>query len=47
MRAKTNLKVRQPLQKIMVVVKKEKKDALSRMKDVILDEVNIKELNYT
>ncbi len=44
MRAKANLKVRQPLKKIMVVVKKEKQDALSRMKDVILDEVNIKEL---
>ncbi len=44
MRAKANLKVRQPLKKIMVVVKKEKQDALSGMKDVILDEVNIKEL---
>ena len=44
MRAKANLKVRQPLKKIMVVVKKEKRDALLRMKDVILDEVNIKEL---
>jgi isoleucyl-tRNA synthetase len=44
MRAKTNLKVRQPLRKIMVVVNKEKQNALSAMKDVILDEVNIKEL---
>ncbi len=44
MRAKANLKVRQPLKKIMVVVDKEKRDALSSMKDVILEEVNIKEL---
>jgi isoleucyl-tRNA synthetase len=44
MRAKSNLKVRQPLQKIMVVVDKSKRIALEKMKDVILDEVNIKEL---
>ena len=44
MRAKSNLKVRQPLKKIMVVVDKNKRTALSQMKDVILDEVNIKEL---
>ncbi len=44
MRAKANLKVRQPLKKIMVVVNKDKFDALSKMKDVILDEVNIKDL---
>lgn len=44
MRAKNNLKVRQPLNKIMVVVDKEKRNALSEMKDVILDEVNIKDL---
>ena len=44
MRAKSNLKVRQPLKKIMVVVDKNKRAALSQMKDVILDEVNIKEL---
>ncbi len=44
MRAKLNLKVRQPLRKIMVVVDKEKRNALAEMKDVILDEVNIKEL---
>lgn len=45
MRAKSNLKVRQPLKKIMVVVEKSKRDALKSMSDVILDEVNIKELN--
>ena len=44
MRAKNNLKVRQPLQKIMVALDKSKHDALSKMKDVILEEVNIKEL---
>ncbi|MHB8578691.1 MAG: isoleucine--tRNA ligase [Ignavibacteriaceae bacterium] len=44
MRAKNNLKVRQPLKKIMVVVENSKREDLSKMKDVILDEVNIKEL---
>jgi len=44
MRAKNNLKVRQPLKKIMVVVAKEERDALAKMQDVILDEVNIKEM---
>jgi isoleucyl-tRNA synthetase len=44
MRAKSNLKVRQPLQKIIVSVDKERRDAVNYMKEVILDEVNIKEL---
>ncbi len=44
MRAKANLKVRQPLKKIMIAVPKDKKEAVLNMKDVILDEVNIKEL---
>ena len=43
-RAKSNLKVRQPLKKLIVVVEKNMKDALSKMKEVILEEVNIKEL---
>jgi isoleucyl-tRNA synthetase len=43
-RAKSNLKVRQPLKKLIVVVEKNVKDALLKMKDVILEEVNIKEL---
>jgi isoleucyl-tRNA synthetase len=43
-RAKSNLKVRQPLKKLMVVVDKNLKDALLKMKDVILEEINIKEL---
>lgn len=44
MRAKSNLKVRQPLQKIIVAIDKSKRDAVNYMKDVILEEVNIKEL---
>lgn len=44
MRAKHNLKVRQPLLKMMVVVDKNKRDSLVQMKEVILDEVNIKDL---
>ncbi len=44
MRAKSNLKVRQPLQKIIIAIDKSKRDAVNYMKDVILDEVNIKEL---
>jgi len=44
LRAKANLKVRQPLKKIMVVVDKTKRDALTYIKSVILDEVNVKEL---
>ncbi|MEJ2104873.1 MAG: class I tRNA ligase family protein, partial [Ignavibacteriaceae bacterium] len=43
-RAKSNLKVRQPLKKLMVVVDKNKKDSVAKMIDVILEEVNIKEL---
>jgi isoleucyl-tRNA synthetase len=43
-RAKNNLKVRQPLKKIMVSLDKNKHEALKKMKDVILEEVNIKEL---
>lgn len=43
-RAKSNLKVRQPLSRIMVAIDKEKRDAVSYMKDIILEEVNIKEL---
>lgn len=44
MRAKNNLKVRQPLRKIMVVVDSSQQAALEEMKNVILEEVNIKEL---
>jgi isoleucyl-tRNA synthetase len=44
MRAKSNLKVRQPLNKIIIAIDKSKRDAVENMKDVILDEVNIKHL---
>ncbi len=44
LRAKHNLKVRQPLRKVMAAVDPSLGEALSKMKDVILDELNIKEL---
>jgi isoleucyl-tRNA synthetase len=44
MRAKNNLKVRQPLNKMMVFVEESKREALLNMKDVILEEVNIRNL---
>ncbi len=44
MRAKSNLKVRQPLRKIMIAVDPSKREAVAKMADVILEEVNIKEL---
>ncbi|HOI29582.1 MAG TPA: isoleucine--tRNA ligase [Melioribacteraceae bacterium] len=44
MRAKHNLKVRQPLKKIMVVVDKDRREALEKMKDVVLEEINVKEM---
>jgi len=44
MRAKSNLKVRQPLSKIIVSVPDDKKSAVTEMKEVILEEVNIKTL---
>jgi isoleucyl-tRNA synthetase len=43
-RAKNNLKVRQPLNKIMVAVDKRKREAVQKMQEVILEEVNIKNL---
>lgn len=44
MRAKSNLKVRQPLQKIMIAIDPKLREAVENIKDVILEEVNIKEL---
>jgi isoleucyl-tRNA synthetase len=43
-RAKSNLKVRQPLRKIMIAVEPGKREAVKKMTNVILEEVNIKEL---
>lgn len=45
MRAKLNLKVRQPLAKLLVAVDADRKDALMQMKDVVLDEINIKNMD--
>jgi len=42
-RAKSNLRVRQPLKKIMIAVDPNIREAISKMSDVILEEVNIKE----
>ncbi len=44
MRAKANLKVRQPLRKIIIAVNPSLRTAIQEMTDVILEEVNIKEL---
>ncbi len=44
MRAKSNLKVRQPLKRMLVAIDSSKRKALEDMKTVILEEVNIKEL---
>ncbi|MBK8945829.1 MAG: isoleucine--tRNA ligase [Ignavibacteriae bacterium] len=44
MRAKNNLKVRQPLRKMMIAVEPKRRDAVRSMGDVILEEVNIKDL---
>lgn len=46
-RMKHNLKVRQPLRQILVPAKDETDKArISRMKGIILEEVNVKELNF-
>jgi len=44
MRAKHSLKVRQPLLKMMVAVDEAHRDTLTKMNDVILEELNIKEM---
>ncbi|NUN10392.1 MAG: isoleucine--tRNA ligase [Ignavibacteriaceae bacterium] len=43
-RAKMNLKTRLPLKKLLVAVDSSKVDALSRMRDVVLEELNIKDM---
>jgi len=45
-RAKNELKVRQPLSLMMVHVQPEEMDHVLEMKDIILEEVNIKELKF-
>lgn len=45
LRRKVNLKVRQPLQTLLIpVVDQNQRDAISKIKNIILDEVNVKEL---
>jgi len=45
-RVRNNLKVRQPLQQILIpVLSQQEKETLLKVKDIILEEVNVKELN--
>ncbi len=47
LRAKANLKVRQPLRKIIISISDEaEKEQIEMMKDVILDEINVKAIEY-
>ena len=47
MRMKSNLKVRQPLQKIILPVKSETdRKEIALMEDVILEEINVKQIEY-
>jgi len=46
-RVKNNLKVRQPLKQILIpVLNAKEKETISKFKDIILEEVNVKELNF-
>ncbi|MBN1634367.1 MAG: isoleucine--tRNA ligase [Ignavibacteria bacterium] len=45
-RVKNNLKVRQPLRQVLIpVLNQNQKTSLNRVRDIILEEINIKELN--
>jgi isoleucyl-tRNA synthetase len=47
MRMKSSLKVRQPLRRIILPIANEKdRDAVRQMEDVILDEINVKAIEY-
>jgi isoleucyl-tRNA synthetase len=47
MRMKSNLKVRQPLRKIIVPISNEaQKESILKMEDVILDEINVKAIEF-
>jgi isoleucyl-tRNA synthetase len=47
MRMKSNLKVRQPLKRIILPIASEKvRDSVRRMEQVILDEINVKRIEY-
>jgi len=46
-RNKSNLKVRQPLKRVIIPVTNERsRDAINRMEDVILEEINVKRIEY-
>ena len=46
LRRKVNIKVRQPLQSIMIPEKKKQKRHIEAVKDLIMNEVNVKELKF-
>ena len=46
LRRKVNIKVRQPLQSIMVPATDEQRKHIEAVKDLIMNEVNVKELNF-
>ena len=47
LRRKVNIKVRQPLTTLMIpVLNKEQQDHIEAVKDLILSEVNVKEMNF-
>jgi isoleucyl-tRNA synthetase len=46
MRAKSNLKVRQPLQKILIPTTEKNKDVISLMSDIIKEEINVKDIEF-
>ncbi|WP_185870967.1 isoleucine--tRNA ligase [Blattabacterium cuenoti] len=47
-RKKNKIKIRQPLQKVKIIITNEKiVDQLKKMKDIILRETNVKEINFT
>jgi isoleucyl-tRNA synthetase len=46
MRAKSNLKVRQPLQKILIPTTDKTKSVISLMSDIIKEEINVKDIEF-
>ncbi len=47
MRMKANLKIRQPLQRILIpIIDEKQKLQVERMKEIILDEINVKEISF-
>jgi isoleucyl-tRNA synthetase len=46
MRSTSNLKVRQPLKRVLLPMNERERQAIKRMEDVILEEVNVKKIEY-